>query len=332
MSALGGGIRTGWQVGTGLAVSFVGKVLLPLIAGEVASEPRTSLSNEVVGPKEVLVDNHIGITRSGIIEAVFRRYPSGLKANARSRPSWIIRDSSRQLPTSNTRAVPSRVPTAMLRLSGLKATATLLSSFITFAIRPFSALSAGLGGAGLSWQTSEPAHGLPGGFQSAISGQDFARGFVIGALSQVNVTSITAGYISGWAEAEQVAVSAVINGAISEAQGDKFANGALTGAFQLLYLDADQGQWQIKSVIEAANVLVSSVQPELGVGGIIGAVADIRQSMTLTNHSFVSGCAEVDSFLNLVQTGANDLTQLETAVDALKSKPPSPGLFPGNVF
>lgn len=98
----------------------------------------------------------------------------------------------------------------------------------------FGGFTAGLGGAGLSWEASELTHGLIGGFQSTISGQDFARGFVIGALSQVSSSSIPVGYISGWAEAEQVAVSAVINGAISEAQGNKFANGALTGAFQQL--------------------------------------------------------------------------------------------------
>jgi hypothetical protein len=93
MSALGGGIRTGWQVGTGLAVSFVGKVLLPLIAGEVASEPRTSLSNEVVGPKEVLVDNHIGITRSGIIGGSIQTISIGTESQ-RSQSSLV--DHSRQ--------------------------------------------------------------------------------------------------------------------------------------------------------------------------------------------------------------------------------------------
>jgi RHS repeat-associated protein len=196
----------------------------------------------------------------------------------------------------------------------------------------FGGLSAGLGDAGLSWETSELGHGFVGGIQSAFSGQDFARGFVIGALSQVNTSSIAVGYISGWAVAEQVAVSAVVNGAISEAQGDKFANGALTGAFQQLYLDADQGQWQIKSVIEAVNVLVPSIQPQLGVGGFLGAVGGIQQSFGLTTAQFVSGYAQADSFLNIIETGANDLTQLETSVEALKPKPPSPALFSSGIL
>jgi RHS repeat-associated protein len=197
----------------------------------------------------------------------------------------------------------------------------------------FGGFSAGLANAGLSWEASEFAHGFVGGFQSAMSGQDFAHGFLIGALSQVSGSSIAVSYTSGWSVAEQVAVSAVVNGAVSEAQGDKFANGALTGVFQQLYLDADQGQWQIKSVIEAANILVSSNQPQFGVGGIVGAVGVIQQSLNMTTNHFVSGYSEVGSFLNILQTGANDLTELETAVEALKSKPPAPGMFsPGFAF
>jgi hypothetical protein len=196
----------------------------------------------------------------------------------------------------------------------------------------FGGFSAGLVNAGLSWETSELAHGFVGGIQSAMSGQNFTSGFVIGALSQLSGSSITVSYTSGWTVAEQVALSAVINGVVSEAQGDKFANGALTGAFQQLYLDADQGQWQIKSAIEAADVLAYSVQPQLGVSGLMGAVAVIQQSVSSTTIQFASGYAQVDSFLNILQTGANDLTQLETAVEALQPKPPSPGLFPSGIL
>jgi len=196
----------------------------------------------------------------------------------------------------------------------------------------FGGFSAGLVNAGLSWETSELAHGFVGGIQSAMSGQNFTSGFVIGALSQLSGSSITVSYTSGWTVAEQVALSAVVNGVVSEAQGDKFANGALTGAFQQLYLDADQGQWQIKSVIEAADVLAYSVQPQLGVSGLIGAVGVIQQSVTSTSFHLSSGYAQVDTFLNIIQTGANDLTQLETAVEALQPKPPSPGLFPSGIL
>jgi RHS repeat-associated protein len=187
----------------------------------------------------------------------------------------------------------------------------------------FGAFSAGLGDAGLSWQASELVNGVAGGLQSAISGQNFTSGFVTGALSQVSAGSITAGYTSGWGMAEQVALNAVINGAVSEAQGGKFANGALTGVFQQLYLDVDQDQWQVKDVIEAANAFVSSGESQLGVNGFIGAVGVTQQSVVSTTLQLVPGYSDVGSFLSILQTGANDLTALDTVVQALKPKPVS---------
>jgi hypothetical protein len=152
-----------------------------------------------------------------------------------------------------------------------------------------------------------------------------------GAISQVNVGSISAGFTSGWTVAEQVAFSAVINGAVSEAQGNKFANGAITGVFQQLYLDADQGQWQIKSAIEAASVLFSPVQTQLPDYGAIGVVGIVQQSITATTVQFGSGYSDLGSFLNILQTGASDLTELDTAVEALKPKAVA-GVAVGAVF
>jgi RHS repeat-associated protein len=191
----------------------------------------------------------------------------------------------------------------------------------------FGGFSGGLANAGLSWQVSEFAQSFEGGIQSAVSGQSFASGFFAGAISQVGSSSIDIWGTSGWAVAESVAVNAVINGAVSEAQGGKFANGALSGVFQQLYVDADQGQWQIKSVIEAVSVLAGYSQSPLGDAGLAGAVGVIQQSVNSTTTQFISGYAGADSFLSILQTGASDLTQLDTAVEALKSKPPSVGLF-----
>jgi hypothetical protein len=115
----------------------------------------------------------------------------------------------------------------------------------------------------------------------------------------------------------------VINGAVSEAQGGKFANGALTGVFQQLYLDVDQDQWQVKDVIEAANAFVSSGESQLGVNGFIGAVGVTQQSVVSTTLQLVPGYSDVGSFLSILQTGANDLTALDTVVQALKPKPVS---------
>lgn len=185
----------------------------------------------------------------------------------------------------------------------------------------FGGFSAGLANAGLGWETSELGHGLLGGFQATMSGQDFGQGFVMGAVSQVNVTSITSEYLSGWDVAERVAVSAVVNGVVSEAQGGKFSNGALTGAFEQLYISADQGQWQVRSLIAAVNVFTTSTQPETAVDGLVGAIGIVQQSATLTSGqlSFSNGGGDI---LNLLQVTASDLTQLDTAVQALKPQPP----------
>jgi hypothetical protein len=182
----------------------------------------------------------------------------------------------------------------------------------------------------LSWETSELGHGLLGGFQATMSGQDFGQGFVMGALSEVNVTSIASGYISGWNIAERVAVSAVVNGLVSEAQGDKFSNGALTGAFAQLYVSADQGQWQVKSLIAVVNVFTTSAQPESAVDGFIGAVGIVQQSATLTSSQISFSCGGGD-ILNLLQVTASDLTQLDTAVQALKPQQPLPALSLSNL-
>jgi RHS repeat-associated protein len=194
----------------------------------------------------------------------------------------------------------------------------------------FGGFSAGLANAGLSWETSELGHGLLGGFQATISGQNFGQGFVMGALSEVNVTSIASEYISGWNIAERVAVSAVVNGLVSEAQGDKFSNGALTGAFAQLYVSADQGQWQVKSLIAAVNVFTTAAQPENAVDGFIGAIGIVQQSATLTANqlSFAYGGGDI---LNLLQVTAGDLTQLDTAVQALKPQQPLPALSLSNL-
>jgi hypothetical protein len=90
-----------------------------------------------------------------------------------------------------------------------------------------------------------------------------------------------------------------------------------------LYLDVDQDQWQVKDVIEAANAFVSSGESQLGVNGFIGAVGVTQQSVVSTTLQLVPGYSDVGSFLSILQTGANDLTALDTVVQALKPKPVS---------
>ncbi|MGA9861467.1 MAG: hypothetical protein WBQ19_05085, partial [Terriglobales bacterium] len=57
------------------------------------------------------------------------------------------------------------------------------------------------------------------------------------------------------------------------------------------------------------------------VDGLVGAIGIVQQSATLTSGqlSFSNGGGDI---LNLLQVTASDLTQLDTAVQALKPQPP----------
>ncbi|MEI6641973.1 MAG: FG-GAP-like repeat-containing protein [Novosphingobium sp.] len=92
-------------------------------------------------------------------------------------------------------------------------------------------------------------YGFVSGTRTAMGGGEFGRGFVIGVIS----TGVDAqGLVSG-KEAEDVALrvaaGAAINGTISELSGDKFGNGALTGAFHQLWQDARTQNWQKTEIV-----------------------------------------------------------------------------------
>jgi hypothetical protein len=69
-----------------------------------------------------------------------------------------------------------------------------------------------------------------------MSGGDFGRGFASGALT-AGVDLLRLGV------ADRIAVGATTSGTISSLSGSTFANGAKTGAFKSLWVDATVNHW-----------------------------------------------------------------------------------------
>jgi RHS repeat-associated protein len=77
------------------------------------------------------------------------------------------------------------------------------------------------------------AHGVKNGLFSFVQGGKFEQGFFSGAAS-----SLSSGIDVGSSMGAQVALGAVVGGTVEEIGGGKFANGAVTGAFTVLFNDA----------------------------------------------------------------------------------------------
>ena len=74
------------------------------------------------------------------------------------------------------------------------------------------------------------AHGIKGGLISFVQGGKFEQGFFSGAASSLS-GNINVGSSLG----AQVALGAVVGGTVEEIGGGKFANGAVTGSFTVLF-------------------------------------------------------------------------------------------------
>jgi hypothetical protein len=106
------------------------------------------------------------------------------------------------------------------------------------------------------------AHGIKGGLFSFVQGGKFEQGFFSAAVSD-----LTGGINVGSSMGAQVALGAVVGGTVEEIGGGKFANGAVTGSFtvlfnQVLHKITDQREslalsaekeWRIKSAQWATN-------------------------------------------------------------------------------
>jgi hypothetical protein len=132
--------------------------------------------------------------------------------------------------------------------------------------------------------------GFVSGVQTASSGGDFGKGFLVGALSRgFNPQNISQASNSAWAISGRIALRAAVNGTIAELNGDKFANGAMTGAFQQLWMDAKQQGW--RTIATAAQIVGAVRAREATAAGLVVAA-------TLYGYSALTGGTAKFEFSN----------------------------------
>lgn len=77
-------------------------------------------------------------------------------------------------------------------------------------------------------------HSVSDASLEALQGGHFEHGLLVGAVSAGGTEAISA-YASNMSSASMIACEAALGGVVSELGGGKFANGAMTAAFQMMY-------------------------------------------------------------------------------------------------
>lgn len=138
------------------------------------------------------------------------------------------------------------------------------------------AFSGAIGSSALPTWGKAAGYGYVSGFRTAMNGGEFGKGFIIGALSSgIDVQ----GLISGKETTDvalRVATGAAINGTISELGGDKFGNGALSGAFHQLWQDAHTQNWRKTEIVMRLVGLYNAREATLiglGAGTVLAGIA-----------------------------------------------------------
>ena len=92
----------------------------------------------------------------------------------------------------------------------------------------------GIGSIGGDWYTKIALHSISDGTMEALQGGHFEHGLYVGMVS-AGGNELISSYGSHMNDAQRIASSAVLGGVVSEIGGGKFANGAMTSAFQMMY-------------------------------------------------------------------------------------------------
>jgi RHS repeat-associated protein len=108
------------------------------------------------------------------------------------------------------------------------------------------------------WESVLAQGGLKG-LETTEAGGNFAQGFGVGALSALEPDVQDIAGFSG-AALIQIGAQAALNGTISAVEGEKFANGALWGAYLQLQIDSNAYQWSEGIQSTALAGLVNATQ------------------------------------------------------------------------
>ena len=79
------------------------------------------------------------------------------------------------------------------------------------------------------------AHSVSEGAMEGIRGGHFEHGFFVGMASAAGGSVVNGGMCDRLSAAERVAVNAALGGIVSELGGGKFASGAMTGAYVMMF-------------------------------------------------------------------------------------------------
>ena len=77
-------------------------------------------------------------------------------------------------------------------------------------------------------------HSISDATMEALQGGHFEHGLYVGMVS-AGGNELISGYANHMTDVGTIATSAVLGGVVSEIGGGKFANGAMTSAFQMMY-------------------------------------------------------------------------------------------------
>ena len=92
----------------------------------------------------------------------------------------------------------------------------------------------GIGSIGGDWYTRIALHSVSDASMEALQGGHFEHGLLVGMVSAGGAEALSA-YGSNMSNASMIACEAALGGVVSELGGGKFANGAMTAAFQMMY-------------------------------------------------------------------------------------------------
>ncbi len=96
------------------------------------------------------------------------------------------------------------------------------------------AVNYGVGEIGGGWLARVSLHSVADGAMEALQGGHWEHGLMTGLVS-VGGGELLSGYGTRLSDAQMLAGTAILGGVVSEIGGGKFANGAMTAAFQMMY-------------------------------------------------------------------------------------------------
>ncbi len=139
------------------------------------------------------------------------------------------------------------------------------------------AVNYGVGEIGGGWLARVSLHSVADGAMEALQGGHWEHGLMTGLVS-AGGGELLSGYGTRLSDAQMLAGTAILGGVVSEIGGGKFANGAMTAAFQMMYNhfshpsdDDDEGGSYTAKVLPVA-IACSVADGPLPIGDAAGLV------------------------------------------------------------